>query len=238
MTSKKIILLIDHFNWDFAKQDLVKILKQWLAIILDDRPLFYNLSLRSYGGWKSDGFTSKKRYDAFAYYQKSLPSIITMKNSYIRINFEFADYVYPSKLIQDHQIDNTLIFRKSKNYFTKNKENNNCEEKDCELKKITKWMKSKKACTAESCMKSFSDFFVRVEQKQVDTLIVSDLLMISMFHSDIKHVGLLSNDLDFAPAFISLIAHNRTNFSSIRVKNRKWYIDNILNEVGINIIEV
>lgn len=238
MSSKKIILLIDHFNWNFKHYKLDEIVQKWLTIIIDDISCFYDLKIRSYGGWKSSNSMNVKRYEAFAFYQKNIKSIFKVKGTYVRTTFEFADYIYSSDSNKRFSLDETLIFRKSKNYFTSNKKDLQCTNSNCELPKIKKWMKSKKACSFSGCTHNFSNFFVRVEQKQVDTAIVSDLISISLLHPDIFHCGLMSNDLDFAPAFFSIIANGKKNISLVRRENCTWYTDDILLDSGINIIGV
>jgi hypothetical protein len=171
-------------------------------------------------------------------YQADLPSLVKIGLSYLRIRFEFADALLQHALDgQQIAVQGTVLSRASAQttipianaQFV-------CREPECEIKRVRRWIKNKKACFRKDCKKQFSDFWTRTEQKQVDTHLTSDLLT-ARYADEYDALVLVSDDLDFVPAMATAASvPKRSLLGCMRFDVLPSYMDSFLIGAGVRII--
>jgi len=171
------------------------------------------LNFRLYGGWFCDNNITPQRIEAINT-MANWPSIIRISDKIYRIKYNFADTLYGFSDNEYAQIKQTYIERKEKLFnikFRKSKMTSKlCKKSNCGINSVNKWLKSGKACTNSDCTESFSNFFVRFEQKQVDTHILVDFIHIIQ-NLENHFVFIMSNDMDFLPGVQYVIVKGMTN---------------------------
>lgn len=236
-----LFLLIDHANVDYDKVNLLKLIKSWLLSLSSRHtlPSICDVYIRAYGGWNYNGMESEARFEASAFYQQLCPSMIKIGDNYFIISFCFAEHL----LLANHPnstpflFNNTVVVRKklqSLNIVATPE----CDVSSCELEKIRKWLRSKKACTNTACSHAFSDVFSRKEQKQVDIHLCLDFVSCVADKSDCHHVGLVTSDFDLIPALVMVLSKNPNSkdICLIRTEDYTSYADSFLAQNGIHIL--
>jgi hypothetical protein len=237
------ILLIDHYNLPFSNVTPRSIIETWIARVVDTSSAnIVQVKVRAYGGWFIGSTASDGRFRASEYYQNNCPSLFKIKNSYCRVSFEFADNLIPlaQSSITCPAIENTLVIRKSTQQIKFRPDAPLCNEPDCELRTVRRWLRKRRACFRQSCPHVFSDHFIREEQKQVDVHLAVDLLQLAMNGSLQRHIALATDDNDFLPALAAAAVNHPTaaSLSHIRFDTDNTYMDEFFKKVGVDCIAI
>jgi uncharacterized LabA/DUF88 family protein len=230
-------LLLDHDNIPWHEIDISQLIRCWLFRVMDGSPAgVLDVRLRAYGGWFAGNVASARRFDALTFYQKSCPAVIKLGPAFVRIAFEFAD----SLLLGTFgvvPIRNTYVTRASGQVLKPRAGVQTCGETDCEIKRMRRWVGRRRACPKTECPLSFSDCYVREEQKQVDVHLAVDLMQTAWASTRPTHLAVASDDSDFLPA---LLAAGRTvrqgSVSHLRANLRSTYLDPELDAAGVHLI--
>lgn len=243
-----MIILLDHDNIPFDRVDLLSILRAWLSQLRSSGDLasdgVQSLRVRAYGGWFSDANSSRARYEAADFYQTTCPSVFNHDGRFVRVSFEFADY-----LIEHHverptdlapvRITHSVAERKSLPWM-RPVSTLECLEPECELSTVRRWLRKKRGCAKNDCRQSFSDCFYRLEQKQVDVHLALDLQAYATGSWPYMRVALASDDWDLLPA-LSLAAGSlppSRTLTVLRFTRAGTYLDPVLLSRGVRIVEL
>ncbi|MBT6614875.1 MAG: hypothetical protein HOB38_22470, partial [Deltaproteobacteria bacterium] len=239
----ELVLLLDHDNIPFHKISLKMILREWFSIVNDD-PIDATISsvkVRAYGGWFNEESVTESRFRAAEFYQASCPATYRHGGHYFRLSFEFADsLISTTKETPSCRITHTVATRSSAQYLKIRSGMAACTESDCQLRVIKKWIKRRRACPKPNCPNSFSDYFERTEQKQVDIHLAIDMLTASEKAHSRTHIAIASDDWDLLPAIgaSALRLPKGASVTSIRFHNEPTYFDGFMDENNIRIIRV
>jgi hypothetical protein len=198
-------LLIDHDNLIHWQLTLREVVESLAAAVVSQCPAIGSVAMRirAYGGWFECDSVTALRYEAAEYYQRNCPSVFAHGSLICRTIFEFADYLAGySPLESDNavRITSTFARRASPQPALLTGGAVTCEEPNCELKKMVRWLRRRKACTKQGCPHSFSEFFERHEQKQVDVHIALDAIHYSDHLDEREFLAVASDDADLVPA--------------------------------------
>jgi uncharacterized LabA/DUF88 family protein len=245
MESAKLYLLVDHSNIPWEKLNISKLISAWIAELRTqcDLPYVLNLIIRAYGGWYSGGIASAERYRAAEHYQRIVPSALKAHDRLCKIRFEFADTLaaLPSgEYREPFAVRHTVVPRSRLISIGWKTPRPTCHDPNCKIKDIHRWLHKNRACTSPTCPHSFSDFFERLEQKQVDVHLATDLLLLSLARIDGTHLGVLSDDIDFIPSLVAAKRYgNRTgHVSLLRCNACPDHVMDMLRVENIRLIEI
>jgi uncharacterized LabA/DUF88 family protein len=225
-----ILIDCDNFKTKSTSQEVKEFLNSWISDTHGEISEDLELTVRLYGGWYSDSATTDDRGRAVEYYTYNYPTLLKIKKLIVRIKIEFSDYVVGRLHDSNYQINDTLKSRLNKDRLKI--DTDKCESSSCEIKLVKRWMNNKKACFSTACKTPFPSAVKRIDQKQVDTHIACDALML-LIKGDCHHLAIASSDIDFAPIFLTAISNLHVEISSIRSSNNTWYVDNILRDNNI-----
>jgi len=242
--SHNFVLLIDHENVPFGGVSLQEIVASWLDSIRAELPSsgILTINVRAYGGWFEEEIVSPSRYSANEFYVAQCPSTFKFEGYYCRLLFAFADNLAArdssSGEIVSARITHTVAMRESPKGYRILSPTLTCSEASCELNAIRRWLRRGKACFKKGCPHDFSDFFRRVEQKQVDVHIATDLIYYSVLSPPRFHVALASDDLDLLPAVAcaSIKRNGLSTLSVVRFLKASTYLDEFLTQNGTRIV--
>lgn len=194
--------------------------------------------VRAYGGWFQDISTSPGRFPALRHYQDTCPSTWKHDDTLFQMRFQFAEEV--AVLDADSNVSLRIthtIATRDRAQTLKPHSGIVCHHSNCELPPLRKWIRKKRACTAPTCPHSFSAFFNRTEQKQVDVHLATDILLLGQ-SGLYKDIVIVSDDIDFTPALLAASATNRaeTQYSVVRFSRQHSYADQQLTELGVRTI--
>jgi uncharacterized LabA/DUF88 family protein len=232
----RLLALLDHKNVPWASISLADALGKALTPLA--RGAQIDVDLRAYGGWFEGDSASSERFSASALYQADLPSLIRIDEAFVRIHFEFAEYLLqqlPGGI--GIPIHHTVVTRASAELAVPRKKNPvTCSDPGCEIRKVRRWISRKSACVKPGCSHLFSEFWERKEQKQVDCHIAADLLVASnQGHYD--GFVLISDDIDFVPALAATaLARRKPNLACLRFSPPAPYMSATLNALGIKLV--
>ena len=240
-------LLIDHDNVPFQEVGLRHIFDAWLDS-LDGllRPASgVVLRVRAYGGWFAGVASTDARFSAGELYQETCPSVFLRQQRVIRVTFEFADYLagYSPQDSSDHviRITHTVAARgKSILASLRPRKSVSCVEAGCRLRETVHWLKSRQACASPHCPYKFSDFFTRLEQKQVDVHLGVDALLLASRLGPTDYLGVVSDDLDLVPAVVAatLQTGRQDAVFLLRFASGSRNLDDVLVNCGAGIVDV
>lgn len=240
--SAQFVLLVDHDNIPLSDMPLDRIVTRWVQSIGADHtlPAVISVHIRAYGGWFSEERATQARYRAVEYYQEFCPALFRLDKHFCRLSFQFADFLAnPSSLLSsgDTRISHTMAERSSVPRCKPRKNADPCDQQDCELAGVRKWLKGKHACTRNACPRSFGEHFVRLEQKQVDVHLAVDLIRCSNGKPAI-FLGIASDDADLLPAVASTAATRpqTCDLSLLRFSSRPRYLDAFILQSGGRIL--
>lgn len=241
MSSPLLSLLLDHDNIALEDVDVRKLIHSWLDRIAERLPPSGVLTIlaRAYGGWFLGDHASDARFKAMDFYQNAFPSVMMHKGRFIRLSFEFADFLLgvPDPV----RITHTVVSRASPQYVTVQSAAPACAEQDCELKAVRTWIRRRRACAKPGCPHGFESFFERREQKQVDVHIAVDLLsLVNGSEGADRHIALATDDADLLPSVIAAAAsrNGKTSLTLVRALKHRSYIDSALESQGVEILFV
>ena len=237
-----LFFLIDHNNVRFDTYDLKGLVVSWLdainAEVLQHLPSILTISVRAYGGWYQEDQTTESRFQAAEFYQERCPSALIHRNKTYRLVFSFAESLVQTQyeLFESIRITHTVVPRNLSEKLLL-RQQKKCFESQCELKRIRKWLKGNKACPKEECPHAFSDVFFRLEQKQVDVHLATDLVLLSLIYP--FHVAIVSDDMDLIPSMIAVGVRLKKDcsLSWLRMVRRFAYLDAQLTRLGVRIVK-
>ena len=233
------IMLIDHDNAPFGRTPLSEVLRGWLGSLAGDAlPAVCDATVRAYGGWWFGDLSSSSRYKAVGFYTTQCPAITEVNGRYWRIRFEFADHLYhPLRNGMSPRIENTFVLRPAPQLFSRN-DIAGCDEADCEMAKIQRWVQKRRGCTRAACSKRFGDMWYKPEQKQVDTHLTLDLIALASTETP-KHVAVVSDDIDFLPSLLvaTSLMGPPGSVTQVRFSERRTYLDEALLAAGLHLLE-
>jgi len=238
---EKCLILIDYANFHWEKINMTNLLNYVISALIKKNISLYSICIRIYGGWFYDEVITEQRTEAIKAIA-NWPCIIRVIDNVYRIKYTFADSLYVYSDNEFAQIKRTYIERKEKLFNIKFRKLENtsksCKKMNCKVKIVNKWLKSGKACTNSDCPEIFSDYFVRFEQKQVDTHIVVDFIHI--IHKLEDHfVFIMSNDIDFLPCFQYAIVNGMTDRIGLLYRGRlNSYMYDLLTHANILVIQI
>jgi hypothetical protein len=241
----RLTLLVDHDNVPFSRITIRHIIESWiddLSGILSPRQNIVAV-VRAYGGWYDGVTASESRYRAAEFYQTDCPAAFLYAGRICRITFEFADRLLPCKTDSaDHRvrITHTVASRSAAQMFGRRMDALACEEVDCELQAVRRWLTKRRACTRAACPQAFADQFHRKEQKQVDVHLAVDVITRAETMVDGEHLALASDDWDMLPALAATTGRlaPRVTVTAIRCSTTSTYLDHDLRQRGIRILAI
>jgi hypothetical protein len=241
------ILLLDHDNIPYEQVSLDQIIRSWLDSFCNRLPDsgIISMKVRAYGGWYEEDYSSAARYHASEFYQNMCPSSFFYGKYICRLSFEFADYLAlpfgnDERADSAIRITHTVARRASAPNIKMLSQVTPCLEEGCQLRTVRTWVRRKRACTKQGCPHSFSNYFQRLEQKQVDVHMAVDLLTYVAKEQEGCHVAIASDDQDLLPAVAASAKHrlNPGTLTLIRLYSSATYLDSLLIESGVRIIRV
>lgn len=236
-------LLIDHDNLADPPTFLPRNVIPWLQSLLGSKFIENGGNLevivRVYGGWFNGTATTDKRREAFLYYSQHWPTILLFGSSYIRFRVEFADtLVLTSADRPKPKITHTLRQQKKLPRFSRTDIGKACQQTDCEITKVAKWTKRQTGCFSATCPNDFAACFSRLEQKQVDVHLASDLMLLAALSTGLMAIGICSEDTDLTPAVMSAAMvleqlGKTTLLAMLRDNQRPYHSDFVLENLGV-----
>jgi len=245
MENAKLYLLVDHSNIPWEKLNITKLISAWIAGLLThcDLPYVLNLIIRAYGGWYTGGIASAERYRAADHYQRIVPSALKAHERLCKIRFEFADTLATLPAVEYREpfaVRHTVAPRSRLISIGWKTPRPTCSAANCKIKDVHRWLHKNKACTSPTCPYSFSDFFERLEQKQVDVHLATDLLLLSLAKIDGTFLGVLSDDTDFIPSLVAAKRYGNTtgHIFLLRCNVCPDHVIDMLREENVGLIEM
>lgn len=238
----RAFLLIDHDNVPWASVSLRSIFESWIGGCRESLPdvSVVDVRVRAYGGWFEGEDITDARFDAASHYQQSCPAIMQVQGLLLRTHFEFADrLLHDSDLPENAEqprIHYTYVVRSAAQLVAERSSAPPCNEPTCELDKVRKWIRRRRACLSPHCSRGFSDQLERREQKQVDVHLALDAVQLAR-EGACQALGVASDDWDLLPAFLA--ASRRPAVSSvttIRFREEPRYLDSHLRMCGVRIV--
>jgi uncharacterized LabA/DUF88 family protein len=231
-------ILVDYDNFFWEKINMSNLIQSIVTSLSSKDIEISSINFRIYGGWFVENDITKQRKEA-SQAISNWPSIMCIFEKIYRISYIFADALYGYEHEDIAKITHTFSERNAKLKNVKfHKDQDSCQETTCAVKKINKWLKSKKACTSPDCKHGFSDYFSRFEQKQVDSHILVDFIQLLHSHEN-NFVFLMSGDIDFMPGIQYAIASgNKNRIGLLHNETISTYMNEIINNeklLNINI---
>lgn len=239
-SSPRLALFVDHENVALESVSLDDIMRTWISAIEPALGCHRSVSMlvRAYGGWYCGETATDARFRAFEYYQNHCPSIFERANRYYRVSFEFADGLLNAEASQ--RITHTVAARESPQYFSRQQEFA-CSEDNCQLSFVKTWMRKRRACPRAACPHPFSSCFFRLEQKQVDVHLATDILLYALAPWRNSHLAVATDDVDIIPAIAAasgLPSRISGSLAWCRWGARASYLDAVLLRRGVKILPV
>jgi hypothetical protein len=238
------LILLDHDNIPFESVSLRQILETWFGRIPQGLLPAGTVSIkvRSYGGWYRQSQTSEGRFKASEFYQDECPSMMKARNRYWRLHFEFADKLLMPAGAEPIQvppsITHTVAVRASAENVVARIGAAPCPETDCQLRSVKKWIKLRRACTRTACPYEFKDQFERLQQRQVDTHLATDLMTWAYTWDRACRLAVASDDIDLLPALgaAALVRQNSQSLTQVRFFTQSTYLDATLASLGVSLV--
>jgi len=184
--------------------------------------------VRLYGGWFEKSITSTSRIKAMADIQKYFKNIYKIKDKYIICRYQFADYIIKNQHNSDqYELTHTIVKRPCEKSIIISK-NFTCNNPSCKIKDLSKWIYNKNACFEPSCKEKYFNAIERYEQKQVDTHLMIDTLLLSEKINNDDYICIASDDWDFIPIHIHLSYKMKDRYIIIRKEKTVMYSDDII----------
>lgn len=233
------IALIDHKNIAASGKNPMDGIIAWLRNCVDtsQHSPVINVTLRSYGGWYDGTGYSEERAKALCYAQETFPSLFLIDNRPFRLNWHFAEALI-AHTIEDKPQNRRVTFThtsatRPSELVSVLRQATSCSIQTCRISEVRRWIFRKKACLAQGCPNSYSSFFERREQKQVDVHITCDLLLLS---SKSCCVAVMSSDIDFVPAIVAFSQSSALGrVTWIRPNAELSYVDKDLEFLGVQV---
>lgn len=245
LSQPALILLLDHENLPFPKISIKEILCHWLDSLTSHiRSVgIVSIRIRAYGGWYDGTNVSDARYRASEFYQDCCPIGFRHHMAYCKVRFEFADsLVLPFNMGSSDTVPvtHTVATRNSPYMMGLRQDRQICNESDCQLQSIKKWLRAQRGCPRPGCPQAFVNQFIRREQKQVDIHIALDLITFAEQSDANLHIGLASDDYDMIPALAAAVFRRKSasSLTWLRFKNYSTYLDNWLRSRGVQLTTV
>jgi hypothetical protein len=227
------LVLLDHDSIPFETVSLRRILEAWIAAIPETTlPAgTHSVLVRSYGGWFRQAQTSEGRFKASNFYQNECPSMLRTPDRYWRTHFEFADKLLMPPGAEQTQvapsITHTVAVRGSAESVVGRSGAAPCPEVDCQLRPVKRWIRRRRACTRAACPLEFKDQFERLQQKQVDIHLATDLLTWAHTWDRACWLAIASDDIDLLPslAAAALVRQRVPKLTLVRFFTRSTYLD-------------
>jgi uncharacterized LabA/DUF88 family protein len=240
-----LYLLIDHDNIIDTTGHFEGNVKPWLKTLIAtgefSRSSKIDVTARVYGGWHHGFSTTDRRREAFLHYSTTWPNILQIENTFVRIEVVFADTLAVESHSQGRiPITHTVKTQNKMPRLSRNDSSNACANADCEIRKISQWIRKKRGCSNVNCEKEFSDCFTRLEQKQVDVHIGTDMILLALFSQTAQTICLCTDDIDFTPALMAttVIFNHMPSLKQIcllRSNRRRHPLDSQIESHGIRI---
>jgi hypothetical protein len=234
-----IVALIDYKNISASGRNPMEGLTRMFRKAIDTAQHYpvIDVVVRLYGGWYDGMAYSEERAKALIYCQEVLPSLLIVDNRPFRFHIQFAESLIGTQDGGNSQqkitFTHTSVTRTAE-LLGVLRRTVSCSIATCRIPDVRRWIYRKKACLEQGCPHSYSTFFERREQKQVDVHMVSDLLLLS---SKMREVVLLTADTDFIPAIVAFAETTKGGrLTWIRPNADISYIDKQLTDYGISII--
>lgn len=243
-----LILLVDHANIPFYRASVPDLIRAWLASLLATARIpdsgLLSMSIRAYGGWYLGESVSDERFQAAEMYQRECPLLLEHAGLYCRIRFEFADSLLGAGAAPARpstaRITHTVGVRTKPPRIWPLSDPSPCTEEDCELPGLRRWLRRRRGCTRLACERDFADCFRRLEQRQVDVHLATDLLTVIMRRPGPVHLAVASDDTDLLPAILSA-GSSRESVSSVttlRFDTGQTYLDAQLAAADVEVVRI
>jgi len=236
------ILLLDHDNLPLSRIGIQHLLDRWLSHI-DSSPAIAvgEALIRIYGGWWLEDQMSESRHAASLFYAEFCPSLMYVLSRVWRVRFEFADSLFAPHHSTEIPIRHTFALRPAPPPVARRpgQQQPSCDEPDCEIRQLRKWLYRRRGCTRTACPRRFGDVWYRAEQKQVDIHLALDLAAL-VHRKDLAHLAVGSDDLDFLPALVTASGHplRHCTISHLRCRTDRTYLDDVFSRFGGHIVTV
>jgi uncharacterized LabA/DUF88 family protein len=229
----RAVLLLDADNVPLEDVSLNTILVCWLAGQSPDG--VGDATVRVYGGWWNGNVMSDARHKAALWMAEACPALLNIAQTYWRVRFEFADALISPALSNQGElpIRSTFVLRPAPPLTATQRPGQGCDESDCEVKAVRKWIYRRRGCTRNKCPKKFGDVWLRAEQKQVDTHLAVDLLLVAQ-GKQYDRIALATDDIDLLPALAAAFREcgGSKNVAHIRFRAESSYLDGRLLDMG------
>jgi hypothetical protein len=236
------MLFVDHDNVPWQEVGVSQLICCWLSKMLRTGISgALDVRLRAYGGWFAGNIASDGRYAALGFYQESCPAVLKLGSAFVRITFEFADSLLPAPYSAQGAVPirNTYVVRASGQVLKPRSGPQTCNEADCEIKRMRRWVGRRRACPKNGCPLSFSECYVREEQKQVDVHLAVDLLQTAWLSGNTTHLAVASDDSDLLPALVAPArGPYRASVAHLRYNLKTTYLDQELQAAEVHLIQV
>jgi uncharacterized LabA/DUF88 family protein len=234
-------ILIDYANFNWSKIDFSQLLNLAIGSLKHNDIFAASINIRIYGGWFYNDVVTQQRIDAMITIA-NWPNIIRVFDKIYRIKYTFSDTLYGFNKNEFAQIKKNFIERKEKLHNIKFQKTENisnlCTKTNCSIDRVNRWLKSDKACINTDCPRKFSDFFVRFEQKQVDTHILVDFLHI-IHMAEENFVFIMSDDIDFLPGIQYAIVNKKNSCIGLLCTEKiNPYMHDILTRSNIILLQI
>lgn len=246
ISAPAFLLLIDYDNLIKGVSSPLRLLDAWLDSIADTIPpeklVTATLLIRLYGGWYDKSLVTESRMAAAIETQKNWPSVYRHKGHYCRFQYEFADHLAITQLVESDsgpvRILNTRVSKNSRPRVKKSEAMKTCTTPGCQAAPLYKWLSKGRGCTEPKCGLSFSQCFQPVEQKQVDTHMILDFISYAQAGPPYNGVSLFSDDQDVIPgcAYVAVRKHPTSRISLLRTGGAVSYMDVFLKDHDISIV--
>lgn len=240
--TSSLLVLVDHKNLSSSPVRPSDILSRWLV----DNPEsaahgpVIDIHIRTYGGWFQETLPTEERASAIGYYQAHLPTLFQVRNRYYRTHLNFADALLISDLFHGDSpsisLTHTTVLRPAELASTVRADTPPCVLTTCRIAEARRWIRRRRACLDPQCPYSYSEYFERREQKQIDVHIGVDLLLATRLNHP---VALITADNDLVPAIVAyLLARQSQTLTWFRPKPSAKYLDTTLASLGLKIIDL
>lgn len=240
------LILVDYDNAfppsaAFSDQEIALAVETWLRDIATRMPTVARLDVRLYGGWYDESDLSRHGTDAVRV-MAAMPDF-PLKNSDGRIlrgTISLASTPLSSPnsppLLGTYRKRGSLPrIRLSKMPYPEE-----CAQVDdrCPAAILRSFTKhSNRECPVDSCSLSARDAFVAHEQKMVDTMLATDLLIAGHDPSSYFAIVVVSGDSDFVPPMLAARTLDGVRLLQLRprVEEASGYATAVLVDAGIEV---
>jgi hypothetical protein len=169
------------------------------------------LDVRFYGGWRGRQAPSPRGSHLIAEAQREFPFVIR-GNRPITIAGELAQSLL---LLPKHELPHTFRPRHGgQNLGCHHPSKLGCAVQDCPVLGVHAFLVGGK-CTSTTCGRAADGFLIKTEQKLVDTMLVCDLIHLSLINE--AHAAVVSSDDDLWPGMLTAMS-NGTGILQIGTK--------------------